>query len=142
ARRGPGPDKRQRSKAQGQRGRVAHRRQSGEHGKAGSRHQPHRRTSIFRAYSTNGGASWTTGTLANACCDGQMVFDNFGNLFLVYINSSVNEVDLVVSTDGGVTFGAPTVVGTGSIDQPSVAAGAGSVWVDWNQTGSMVARGA
>src|SRR5205823_3343812 len=40
------------------------------------------------------------------------------------------------------TFSAPLTVGTGSIDQPSIAVGNGSVWVDWNQSGSMVARGA
>src|SRR5204863_1258149 len=42
----------------------------------------------------------------------------------------------------GATFSAPLTVGTGSIDQPSIAVGNGSVWVDWNQNGSMVARGA
>ena len=71
-----------------------------------------------------------------------MTFDRFGNLFLVYINSAVNAVDIVVSTDGGSTFGAPVVMGTGSVEQPSVAAGAGAVWVGWNLGGSMVARGA
>src|SRR5436305_238402 len=40
------------------------------------------------------------------------------------------------------TFSAPLTVGTGSIDQPSIAVGNRSVWVDWNQDGSMVARGA
>src|SRR5262249_39414544 len=49
--------------------------------------------SIFRAYSTNAGASWTRGTVATnvACCDGQAAWDTFGNLFLVYINNSVNQ---------------------------------------------------
>src|SRR5947209_11725798 len=100
--------------------------------------------SIFRAYSTDGGASWTRGTIATgvACCDGQAVFDTFGNLFLVYINNSVNQINVILSTDGGVTFSAPVTAGTGSVDQPSIAVGNGSVWVDWNQSGSMVARGA
>ncbi|MEP6810790.1 MAG: sialidase family protein, partial [Chthoniobacterales bacterium] len=100
--------------------------------------------SIFRAYSTDGGANWTRGTVATgvACCDAQAAFDRFGNLFLVYINSSVNQINVILSTDGGVTFGAPVTVGTGSVDQPSIAVGNGSVWVDWNSSGSMVARGA
>ena len=100
--------------------------------------------SIFRAYSTDGGATWTRGTVATnvACCDGQAAWDSFGNLFLVYINNSVNQINVILSTDGGVTFSAPTTVGTGSIDQPSIAVGNGSVWVDWNSSGSMVARGA
>ena len=100
--------------------------------------------SIFRAYSTDGGATWTRGTVATgvACCDGQAAWDTFGNLFLVYINNSVNQINVILSTDGGATFGAPVTAGTGSIDQPSIAVGNGSVWVDWNQGGSMVARGA
>jgi len=100
--------------------------------------------SIFRAYSTDAGTTWTRGTVATgvACCDGQAVFDTFGNLFLVYLNNSVNQVNVILSTDGGVTFSAPVTAGTGPVDQPSIAVGNGSVWVDWNQGGSMVARGA
>ncbi len=99
---------------------------------------------IFRAYSFDGGTTWTRGSVATgvACCDGQAVFDTYGNLFLVYINGSVNQINVISSTDGGVTFTAPLTVGSGSIDQPSIAVGAGSVWVDWNQSGSMRARGA
>ena len=100
--------------------------------------------SIFRAYSTDAGATWTRGTVATgvACCDGQAAWDTFGNLFLVYINASVNQINVILSTDGGVTFSAPVTAGTGSVDQPSIAVGNGSVWVDWNSGGSMVARGA
>src|SRR5437899_937439 len=100
--------------------------------------------SIFRAFSTDAGATWTRGTIATgvACCDGQAAWDTFGNLFLVYINNNVNQINVILSTDGGVTFSAPVTAGTGSVDQPSIAVGNGSVWVDWNQSGSMVARGA
>ncbi|HMA34796.1 MAG TPA: S-layer homology domain-containing protein [Chloroflexia bacterium] len=100
--------------------------------------------SIFRAYSLNGGTTWTRGTVATngACCDGQAVFDTFGNLFLVYINGAVNQINVILSTDGGATFSAPVTAGTGSVDQPSIAVGNGSVWVDWNLSGNMVARGA
>src|SRR3984893_14091558 len=100
--------------------------------------------SIFRAYSTDAGANWTRGTVATgvACCDGQAAWDTFGNLFLVYINNGLNQINVILSTDGGITFSAPVTAGTGSIDQPSIAVGNGSVWVDWNQSGSMVARGA
>src|SRR5207253_9615336 len=79
--------------------------------------------SIFRAYSLNGGTTWTRGTVATnvACCDGQATFDSFGNLFLVYINSSVNQINVILSTDGGATFGSPVTSGTGSVDQPSIA---------------------
>ena len=101
--------------------------------------------SIFRAYSTDGGTTWTRGTIATgvACCDGQAAWDMFGNLFLIYINNSVSQINVILSTDGGATFGAPLTVGTGSsVDQPSIAVGNGSVWVDWNLNGTMVARGA
>src|SRR6266446_1434313 len=52
--------------------------------------------SIFRAYSTDAGATWTRGTIATgvACCDGQAAWDTFGNLFLVYINNSVNQINV------------------------------------------------
>ena len=65
--------------------------------------------SIFRAYSTDAGATWTRGTVATgvACCDGQAAWDTFGNLFLVYINASVNQINVILSTDGGATFSAP-----------------------------------
>ena len=100
--------------------------------------------SIFRAYSTNGGTTWTRGTVATnvACCDAQAAWDTFGNLFMIYINASVNQINVILSTDGGATFSAPLTVGTGSVDQPSIAVGQGSVWVDWNSSGNMVARGA
>jgi hypothetical protein len=100
--------------------------------------------SIFLGRSTDAGATWTRSTVATnvACCDGQAVFDSFGNLFMVYINNSVNQINVVLSTDGGATFAAPINVGSGSIDQPSIAVGNGSVWFDWNSSGSMVARGA
>ena len=42
-----------------------------------------------------------------ACCDGQAAWDSFGNLFLVYINASVNQINVILSTDGGATFSAP-----------------------------------
>lgn len=99
----------------------------------------------FRAYSFDGGVTWTKGDInvGAACCDGQAVaFDSFGNLFLVYIDNTLGKIQLINSTNGGVSFSAPTTVGTGGIDQPSLAAGNGSIWVDWNSGGNMVARGA
>ncbi len=98
---------------------------------------------IFRAYSFDGGLTWTgDDILPGACCDGQAVFDSFGNLFLVYLGSFAGRVDVVMSTDGGVSFAAPISLNNSGADQPSIAVGDGSVWVDWNQNGSMVARGA
>src|SRR3984893_15732279 len=58
--------------------------------------------SIFRAYSTDAGATWTRGTIATgvACCDGQAAWDTFGNLFLVYINNRIKQINVILSTDG------------------------------------------
>src|SRR5207237_8596109 len=71
--------------------------------------------SIFRAYSFDGGATWTRGTIATgvACCDAQAAWDTFGNLFIVYINASVNQINVILSIDGGITFSAPVTAGTG-----------------------------
>src|SRR6266480_3826360 len=73
--------------------------------------------SIFRGYSFDGGATWTRGTVATnvACCDGQAAWDTFGNLFLVYIDNTLTQVNVILSTDGGITFSAPVTAGTGSI---------------------------
>jgi hypothetical protein len=98
---------------------------------------------IFRACSFDGGLTWAgDDILSGACCDGQAVFDAFGNLFLVCIGSGSGRIDVVVSTDGGLTFGSPISLNSTGADQPSIAVGNGSVWVDWNQNGRMVARGA
>ena len=69
--------------------------------------------------------------------DPKAVFDEFGNLFLTYLGAARNTVVLVVSKDGGKTFrlvdeiAAPGSSPGGSlaVDQPSVAVGAGSVWI-------------
>jgi hypothetical protein len=105
-------------------------------------------TTMWR-HSSDGGVTWQTSSLAGipaACCDAQAAFDQFGNLFVTYINSAITAVDVVLSTDDGATF---HVIGSfsGSVDQPSIATGPGgdvapgSVWVDWN-VGTMRAAGA
>lgn len=111
--------------------------------------------------STDGGVTWfypdpTDKTIADgdsgqgpaACCDPTLAWDTFGNLFINYINSSVNAIVTILSTDGGATF-TNLASFTGSVDQPTIVAanttqpGAPvAVWVVWNQSGSMVARGA
>ena len=48
---------------------------------------------------------------------------------------------LYLSTDGGANFTTLQTIDTGSIDQPSVDAGGGAVWVTWND-GTIKARGA
>ncbi len=107
---------------------------------------------LFATRSTDGGVTWTypdsDKTIADgdagqgplACCDPALAWDNFGNLFVTYLGNA-NTVETLLSTDGGLTFTSLATF-SGSVDQPSVAAGSGAVWIVWNQSGSMRARGA
>jgi hypothetical protein len=113
---------------------------------------------LMESFSTNGGATWTTRIIANgndnlptACCDPQAAFDQFGNFFLTYLSAPdqagvTRSVDVTLSTDGGQTLNPLTQFtdanGTDGVDQPSIATGAGSVWVSWNQEGTIRAAGA
>ena len=117
-------------------------------------------------YSTDGGATWTTNVIANggelghACCDGTLSWDEFGNLFLGYLSDdNFNVVPVAVSVDGGRTFRLVQNVDPGlnprrhatainrrgiegsGVDQPTLVAGEGMLWVVWNG-GAMKASGA
>lgn len=110
---------------------------------------------LFAARSADGGVNWTypdpaDKTIADgnagqgpaACCDPSLAWDTFGNLFITYIDQARTEVVTILSTDGGATFTNLTTFPPASVDQPTVVAGSGEVWVVWNQGGQMVARGA
>src|SRR5262249_24598102 len=82
-----------------------------------------------------------TGTLPMACCDPQATFDNFGNLFLTYLSDF--GVAIAKSSDGGKSFTLAKLIVDANADQPSIAAGAGSVWVSYQDgKGRIVAAGA
>jgi hypothetical protein len=113
--------------------------------------------------SFDGGQTWTRqvigtgGDLGEICCDQQLAWDAFGNLWMVYLLNTNGNVPIAVSTDGGLTFSkvveiTPTKVkgvkaakhgavkrlreeehrrGEASADQPSIAVGPNSVWVSW-----------
>jgi hypothetical protein len=125
-------------------------------------------TGLFHSWSTDGGHTWqhdviATGSdsLTPACCDAQLASDDYGNIFLTYLSSNI-AVKMAISIDGGATFqqlafltslpsGLPVypwkslaLIGqTVSGDQPSIAAGAGSVWISWTGfDGSIQASGA
>ncbi|HJT78478.1 MAG TPA: sialidase family protein, partial [Gemmataceae bacterium] len=106
---------------------------------------------VFTAYSGDAGATWTgrilgSGTgmggdgLPDACCDPQSAWDSFGNLFVTYLDVDDNAVQLLLSTDGGKTFAlAKTFTDAGGTpDQPSIAVGAGSVWLSWTDSGGNI----
>jgi hypothetical protein len=86
----------------------------------------------------NGGRTWARrvigGTisdpLGNICCDEQLAWDRFGNLWLTYLVNSSFHVLVALSIDGGTSFTKVAEIATGG-DQPSIAVGANSVWVSY-----------
>jgi len=122
---------------------------------------------MFKAVSFDGGSTWTTSliglgkddVLGDACCDPTLSFDEFGNLFMSYLYETENVVPVALSTNGGVTFnlvtnivappsGTPTKSsGDNSglfrfVDQPTITAAKGEVWVIFNAGGPLFATGA
>ena len=126
---------------------------------------------LFEGVSFNGGKTWTRqgiGTaapLGEICCDQQLAWDRFGNLWMTYLVNTNGNVFVAVSTDGGLTFSkvaeiVPTTP-TGSRapsgatpkrlkppsnnpnisgDQPSISAGPNSVWVSYTSFPSTVVQ--
>lgn len=92
--------------------------------------------------SGDGGQTWTVGgSIGSYCCDPNLAFDSFGNLFATFINASLNAIVTKLSVNGGATF-TDLASFSGGVDQPSVVAHDGMVWIVWNQSSSMKARGA
>jgi hypothetical protein len=122
---------------------------------------------LFEGVSFDGGLTWsrsvigTGGDLGEVCCDEQLTFDPYGNLWMTYLLNTSGDVLVALSTDGGLTLAkvadiVPTKP-TGSKspnnakpkrlrgptkgvlgDQPSIAAGPASVWVSWTSFPSTV----
>ena len=124
---------------------------------------------LFEGVSFDGGKTWTRqvigtgGPLGQICCDQQLAWDSFGNLWMTYLVNTNGNVFVALSTDGGLSFTkvaeiVPTTP-TGSkspkgatpkrlrlpsnnpnifADQPSISAGAGSVWVSYTSFPSTV----
>ena len=111
---------------------------------------------MFAAYSKDGGQTWysTAGPgdlipgdfifadgnddLLPACCDPTVAWDEFGNLFLAYIDLVANfTIEIAISLDGGATFEFLDSLGVRG-DQPTLAVGPGSagapgsLWVTYN----------
>ena len=106
--------------------------------------------------STDGGQNWTRSIIATgpapagdgfalACCDPTLSWDNFGNLFLGYLQRTPRTIELLVSTDTGATWtniGPVDTGAAGSLDQPTVVAGEGAVWMTWrDDNGGLTMRG-
>jgi hypothetical protein len=124
----------------------------------------HPAAGMFEGVNFDGGATWTTkligdnDNLGDACCDPSLSFDSFGNLFLTYLYNVENEVPVALSTDGGLHFNLIANIAkppkqslsTGGerrglfrfVDQPTITAGKGAVWLVVNAGGPMTATGA
>jgi len=126
---------------------------------------------LFEGVSFDGGHTWTRKIIAagdsigggadglgDSCCDPSLSFDRYGNLFFTYLYNLENVVPVAMSTDGGLTFHVianiakpPKPPGTKGpsrhgeyrfVDQPTIVAGANSVWLIFNGGGPMSATGA
>jgi len=88
---------------------------------------------------TNAGHSWshriigaTAGDpLGPICCDEQLAWDQYGNLWMAYLVNTNGDVLVALSTDGGKSFRTVEDLQTKFGDQPSIAAAANSVWVSF-----------
>ena len=84
---------------------------------------------IMRSYSDNGGANWSSIAAVNPSTidsqGSQPVFLPNGNLVIVYWNDAApTGLEAVISTDGGVTFGAPKrITNVTAYLEPSIRSG-------------------
>jgi hypothetical protein len=121
---------------------------------------------MFEGVSFDGGKTWTrkliglggADPLGDACCDPSLSFDEYGNLFLTYLYQVEDTVPVALSTDGGLTFSVIANISAANlpatkaqrdsrglfrfVDQPTITAGAGQVWLVFNAGGPLVATGA
>jgi len=103
---------------------------------------------LFATYSTNGGVTWSSRTVAGgadglipAISDPTVAFDAFGNLYLGYMNANADTAVLALSTDGGRSFRRLASF-RGHADQPTVTAARGQVWFTFSYRGHVAAAGA
>ncbi len=119
---------------------------------------------LFKSVSFDSGKTWTGEIIGNfdnlgdSCCDPSLSFDQYGNLFFTYLYDFENQIPVALSTDGGLTFNVIANIakpaGTNNnaagserglfrfVDQPTITAGSGEVWVVFNAGGPMYAVGA
>jgi len=89
--------------------------------------------------SFNGGHTWARSVigasagdpLGEICCDQQLAWDRFGNLWMTYLVNSSGDVLVALSTNGGTSFTKVADIVTRFGDQPSIAVGPNSVWVSY-----------
>ena len=91
--------------------------------------------------SFNAGQTWTRRVIGEAgdplgeiCCDEQLAWDRFGNLWMTYLVNTNGDVFVALSTDGGSSFTKVADIQTKFGDQPSIAVGPNSVWVSFTRS--------
>jgi hypothetical protein len=121
---------------------------------------------MFLAVSFDGGNTWSrrivgkgTGVFGDSCCDPSLSFDEFGNLFMTWLYNTENTVPVALSTNGGLTFDLIAKIAKPAslagrnlsderrglfhyVDQGTITAGKGQVWVVFNAGGPIFATGA
>jgi Bacterial Ig-like domain/Planctomycete extracellular len=98
---------------------------------------------LFMGVTFDSGRTWTRTAVAKACCDPSAAFDQFGNLFMTYIDDAITTAPVLTSTDGGKTvttlFTIPNVS-----DQPKLVIGPGgsvapgSLWVEFQDKSGQI----
>jgi hypothetical protein len=100
---------------------------------------------IFVGVSFNSGHSWSRrvigdgDALGEICCDQQLAWDRFGNLWMTYLVNTNTNVPVALSTDGGRSFTKVAEI-TANGDQPSIAVGRNSVWVSYTDYPGKIIR--
>src|SRR2546429_1836962 len=124
----------------------------------------HPAAGLFEGVSFDGGKTWTkkligdNDNLGDACCDPSLSFDKYGNLFMTYLFNVEIKVPIALSTDGGLSFNIianimkppkQSLSASGErrglfrfVDQPTITAAHGEVWVGFNGGGTIRATGA
>jgi hypothetical protein len=122
---------------------------------------------MFEGVSFDGGKTWQTKLIAlgggndplgDGCCDPSLSFDRYGNLFMTYLYQVEDQVPVALSTDGGLTFHVIANISQANlpgkkaggdnrglfrfVDQPTITAAHGEVWLVFNAGGPMAATGA
>src|SRR5215472_9914973 len=121
---------------------------------------------MFEGVSFDGGKTWTrklialggSDPLGDGCCDPSLSFDSHGNLFMTYLYEAEDQVPVALSTDGGLTFRVIANISQADlpgkksggdnrglfrfVDQPTITAAQGEVWLVFNAGGPMAATGA
>jgi hypothetical protein len=121
---------------------------------------------MFEGVSFDGGKTWQTKLIAlggndplgDSCCDPSLSFDRYGNLFMTYLYEAEDQVPVALSTDGGLSFQVIANISQASlpgkkaggdnrglfrfVDQPTITAAHGEVWLVFNAGGPMAATGA